>query len=120
MTPEQESQCHTIIHSSAMAAAAGNLIPVPGLGIAADITAMTAMAISLAGVLGHNIPAAVAEAMAIAAIRDTVLKQPVNFLAKEISKFVPFIGSLVAPAISFGMVEAAGWSLVAMFEHEKI
>ncbi len=41
MNEQLNERFHVIIHSHA--AAAGNLIPVPGLGIAADITAMTSM-----------------------------------------------------------------------------
>lgn len=111
MTPEQETQCHTVIHSSAALAAGGNLVPVPGLGIAADVTAMTGMAVALATIFGGSITQEVAKAMAIAAIKETILKQPIKVLTKEISKFVPILGQLVAPAISIAMIEAAGWSL---------
>ena len=44
MTPEQRDRCSTIIHTHAAAAAAGNAIPVPGLGFAADTITMTTMA----------------------------------------------------------------------------
>lgn len=37
MTEEQETRCHQIIHTHAVAAAAGNIVPIPGLGVAADI-----------------------------------------------------------------------------------
>ena len=52
MTTNQENKCHTIIHAAAVAAATGNVVPVPGLGVAADITAMTGMAMALATVFG--------------------------------------------------------------------
>lgn len=52
MTSEQESKCHAIIHSHAVLAGAGNIVPIPGMGIAADITTMTTMAMSLAAVFG--------------------------------------------------------------------
>lgn len=50
MTPAQESKCHKIIHSHAVAAAAGNAVPVPGLGIATDMVAMTIFVLFLAGI----------------------------------------------------------------------
>ncbi|EKO3686115.1 hypothetical protein P0F07_000885 [Vibrio metschnikovii] len=112
MNQQLNERCHVIIHSHAAAAAAGNLIPVPGLGIAADITAMTSMCMSLASVMGRNISEEVAKGLAIAALKNTILKQPIRVLSKEISKFVPFVGQLIAPAISVAILESAGWSMV--------
>ncbi len=40
-----------------------------------------------------------------------MLKQPIKVLTKELSKLVPFLGQVVGPAISVGMIEAAGWAL---------
>lgn len=37
MTEEQEKKCHAIIHSCAVACGAGNVAPIPGLGIATDM-----------------------------------------------------------------------------------
>lgn len=111
MTPEQESKCHKIIHTAAAGAGAGNLIPIPGTGVAADIVAMSMMAMSLAAVFGGNIAEEVAKGMAVTALKNTMLKQPIKVLAKELSKFIPFLGQVVGPAISAGMIEAAGWAL---------
>lgn len=111
MTDAQESKCHKIIHTAAVGAGAGNLIPVPGTGIAADVIAMTMMAMSLASVFGGSIAEEVAKSMAVTALKQTMLKQPIKVLAKELSKFIPFLGQVVAPAISVGMIEAAGWAL---------
>ena len=111
MTPEQETKCHAIIHSHAVAAAAGNAFPVPGLGIAVDIAAMTTMCMSLSAVFGGNIPENIAKGLAITAIKETTLKQPIKVASKELAKFIPFLGSVVAPSISIVMLEAAGWTL---------
>ena len=86
MTPDQESKCHKIIHSHAIAAAAGNAIPVPGLGIATDMVTMTTMCTSLCAVFGGNMTEAAAKAMAIAAIKNTMLKQPIKNNSKRIVK----------------------------------
>lgn len=111
MTKDQEASCHKIIHSCAAGAAAGNLIPVPGTGVAADMVAMTAMTMSLAGVFGGNLTEEAAKGLAIAAIKHTMLKQPIKTLAKELSKLIPLAGQIVAPSISVVMLEAAGWSI---------
>lgn len=111
MTPEQESKCRKIIHTAAAGAGAGNLMPVPGTGIAADMVAMTMMAMSLAGVFGGKITEEVAKGMAIMALKQTLLRQPIKVLTKELSKLVPILGQVISPAISVGMIEITGWAL---------
>ena len=111
MTTEERNTCANIIHTHAAAAAAGNLIPVPGAGFAADTITMTTMAMALAAVFGRDIPESVAKAMAIAALKKTALKQPIKVVAKELSKLIPILGQLVAPAVSVAMLEAAGWCM---------
>jgi len=111
MTKEQSNKCRMIIHTAALGAGSGNLIPVPGAGVAADIVAMTMMAMSLAAVFGGGIAEEVAKGMAITALKQTMLDQPIKVLTKELSKFVPFLGQVVGPTISAGVIEAAGWAL---------
>lgn len=103
--------CHKIIHTHAAAAAAGNALPAPGLGVAVDIVTMTTMTMSLCAALGGSITEEAAKAMAIAAIKNTMLKQPIKTITKELSKLIPFLGQVVEPSISVVMLEAAGWSL---------
>ena len=89
MTPEQERKCKAIIHGHAVAAAAGNAAPIPGLGVAVDMVTMTTMAMALSAVFSDSaIPENVAKNMAIAAIKSTMLKQPIKTLAKEIARQV--------------------------------
>ena len=111
MTDEEKSKCRKIIHSHAVAAAAGNLVPIPGLGVAVDTVTMTTMAMALSAVFGASITENVAQAMAINAIKQTALKQPIKSIAKEVSKFIPVLGQTVAPSISVIMLESAGWAL---------
>ena len=119
MTEEEKSKCQKIIHGHAAAAAAGNLVPIPGVGIAADTVTMTTMAMALAGVLGGSITESVAKNMAINAIVATMKKQPIRVIAKEVSKVVPVVGQLVAPAISVAMLEASGWLLADELVDER-
>lgn len=109
MTTQQRKQCQAIIHSAACAAGAGNLAPVPGTGAAVDALAMTAMVASLATVFGGNINQQVARGMAISALKNGLLKQPIKVLSKELAKLIPGLGQVVAPAISAALIEAAGW-----------
>lgn len=118
MTEEQESKCHYIIHSHAVAAAAGNAVPVPGLGVATDIVTITSMTMSLCGVFGGQLTEEAAKSLAIAAVKNTMLKQPIKTLAKELSKFIPGLGQIVAPSISVVMLESAGWVLAKELEQK--
>lgn len=119
MNKEQKSRCRKIIHGAAVLAGAGNLIPIPGTGVAADTVAMTTMAIGLASVFGASLTEEAARALAINSVRQTVLKQPVRIVAKEVTKFVPVLGMLIAPAVSIAMLEAAGWSMAADLERRQ-
>ena len=116
MKEAQKKKCHAIIHSHAVAAAAGNAVPVPGLGIAADMVTMATMAMSLCAVFGGNISQEAAKTLAIAAMKNTMLKQPIRILTKELSKFVPGLGQIVAPSIAVVMIEAAVWILAEELE----
>lgn len=120
MTEEQKKKCHTIIHSHAVAAAAGNAIPVPGLGLATDVGTMVTMAMALSAVFGGDITENVAKNVAVAALKRTVLKQPIKTLAKEASKLIPGLGQVVAPTISIGMLESAGWAMAHDLERRCI
>jgi uncharacterized protein (DUF697 family) len=111
MTEDQRKKCHAIIHSHAVAAAAGNAVPVPGLGVAADMVAMATMTMLLCSVFGGNIPRETAKTMSIAALKNTMLRQPIKTLTRELSKLVPGLGQVVAPSIAVVMIEAAGWVL---------
>lgn len=116
MTEDQEKKCHAIIHSHAVAAAAGNAVPVPGVGLAADMVTMTSMTMSLCAVFGGNISEQAAKTLAIATLKNTLLKQPIKTLTKELSKLVPGLGQVVSPSIAVVMIEAAGWVLAKELE----
>ena len=116
MTEEQENKCHAIIHSHAVAAAAGNAVPVPGLGVAADIITMTTMTMALSAVFGSSIPENVAKGIAVAALKRTMLKQPIKTAAKELSKLIPILGQIVAPSVSGAMLESTGWAIACELE----
>ena len=119
MTEEQKTRCHAIIHSAAVAAGGGNVVPIPGVGLAADTAALVGMAVGLAGVFGQSLPESAAKAMAVDTLKKTLLKQPVKVIAKELSKFIPFLGSVFSATVSVGLVEAAGWSLANDFDRES-
>lgn len=116
MTEDQATKCHAIIHSHAVAAGAANAAPIPGLGVAADLVTMTTMTMSLCAVFGGRIEQEAAKSLAIAAIKNTMLKQPIKTLTRELSKLIPGLGQVVAPSIAVVMIEAAGWVLANELE----
>ena len=118
MTTTEENKCHAIIHTHAAACAAGNMVPVPGLGCSGDIVAMGSMCMCLAGVFGGSITEEVAKGMAIAALKRTLLKHPIKVVTKELAKLIPFLGQIVAPSLSVVMIEAAGWTMAKELEQK--
>ena len=127
MTDEQRIICHGIIHTHAVASGAGNLVPVPGIGIAVDTVTMTTMTVALAAVFGGSMQKSVAEGIAVQAIKETMIRQPMKVIAKEFSKLIPFAGQAFSSAVSVGLMEAAGWYIAEqldrdstkMIEHKK-
>ncbi len=109
MDEKLKARCGKIIHIHAATAGAGNAIPVPGLGVATDIVTMTTMTMALCAAIGGSITDEAAKAMAIIAIKNTMLKQPLKTITKELSKLIPFLGQVVAPSVSIVMLESAGW-----------
>ncbi|MBR5914351.1 MAG: hypothetical protein IKZ58_08315 [Selenomonadaceae bacterium] len=119
MTDDEKKKCHAIIHSHAVAAGAGNLLPIPGTGLAADTITMTTMAMALAGVFGGSIPESIARNMAVNAIITAVKQNAVKTVVKEVSKVVPILGQIISPSISVAMLESAGWSLAQQLDDER-
>lgn len=118
MTLEQKNACQTIIHSHAAVAAVGNVIPVPGLGFAADLTTMTTMAMALSSVFGGDIEKNVAKNIAIASLKRQVMKHPIKVVTKEVAKFVPWAGSALSASVSVVMLESAGWAMAKELEYK--
>ncbi len=116
MTEKERKKCHAIIHGHAVAAATGNAVPIPGLGVAADMVTMTTMTMALCAVFGGNISREAAKTLSIATMKNTMLKQPIRTLTRELSKLVPGLGQVVAPSIAIVMIEAAGWVLASDLE----
>ena len=111
MTEDQHKRCVAIIHSHALLCGAGNAIPVPGIGVAADIVTMTTMTLCLASELGGKLTEEAAKGLAIATLKRTVLRHPIKIITKELAKFLPILGQMVSPVISVTLVEATGWSI---------
>ncbi len=119
MTDEQKQKCHAIIHSAATGSGLGNLVPVPGVGLAVDITAITSMTLALGSIFKINMVESTAKSVALTAFKRQVLKQPLKYAAKELSKLIPFAGSALSGVASVALIEAAGWAIASDFDREK-
>ena len=107
MNSAQKSACHKSIHSAAAAAAAGNLVPVPGTGFAVDMGVMVAMVMSLARVFKLDSRAGAAESkkrakkkIMFAATKNIVKKQLPGSWKKHVAKESAQIISEVAREIA--------------------
>ena len=66
---------------------------------------------TLRGTGGNITKEGLAKSFSIAALKNTMLKQPIRTLTRELSKLVPGLGQVVEPSIAIVMIEAAGWVL---------
>lgn len=112
MNQDDYKTCAIVIHGAAAAAGVGNAVAaVPGTGYAADVAALTGMALALCAVFGGDVPKEVARTMAVAALKQQLMRSPVRAAAKELAKFAPGAGTAVATVLSVSLVEMAGWAM---------
>lgn len=119
MTNEERVKCHWIIHTTAVVTAGPAVLPVPGLGVAADMTAMATMAVSLAAVFGKELTTASATGLAYGTMKNVICQQPSKYLKKELTKVIPFFGQAISAGISVVLTEAAGWQLAQSFDQGR-
>lgn len=97
MTEHQSKKCRSIIH--AVAAAIGNLIPIPGLGIASDLFFMRLMTTKLCVIFENDSTGMHTKIESIITFKSIMLKQPIKITTKELSKLIPGLGPIVAPRV---------------------
>ncbi|MBQ4336177.1 MAG: hypothetical protein IJC34_03215 [Lentisphaeria bacterium] len=112
MTDEQRKKCHAIIHTHAAAATAANAgVPIPGVGIVADLVTFTSMTVQLALVFDQKLADEAAKGIAIATLKRYLLRAPLAAAAK----FVPFANAIASAAI----MEGTGWMLADDFDEKQ-
>lgn len=123
---EKRQNAKTIIHKSALAAASGNIIPIPGVGFAADIGAIISMNQRVKGLyalgdvskrgLGattlHNVLRYGSEGF----VKQQLAKFAVRMGVGEVAKFIPLLGQFVAATISVTIIEYVGEQMIEDFE----
>ncbi|MEE3423677.1 MAG: hypothetical protein VZR11_13370 [Succinimonas sp.] len=140
MNAEQKTLCAKIIHTAAASAAAGNAVPVPGFGAAADLTAVLGMAAALSKVFNVKCSFAKHTIMmaCITVIRKMIFSslesapadnaasrfQAGNAAEKDLvkadsaSKQLTVKHHAAKAALSSAVVEAVGWQMAHNFDLE--
>lgn len=127
-----KAECRKLVNKRSWMAAGASVVPIPGADIVADISLLTTMLpeISRRFELDHEqvdkLEPHIAEKVFVVAasmgndlIGRTVTKRLVTVLLKRVgkrvatasvAKYVPFVGSAIAAAISFGAMKMVGKS----------
>lgn len=112
MTESQLVKCHTIIHAHAALATAANAgVPIPGVGIVADLATFTSMTVQLALVFNQNLTNEAAKGIAVATLKKYLLKAPISF----VGKFIPFANAIASAAI----LEGTGWLIANQLDDKQ-
>ncbi len=98
-------ECHFVIHTAAAAAGAAGAIPLPIADALPIGTAQIGMIIGLGKVFDITVSRALAEE--IAGIGLAVMGG--RFIASNLAKLVPGLGSVVGAATALAITEAMGW-----------
>ena len=141
MTISEKIKCHFLIHCFALACGAGNAVPTPGVGIAVDLAGMASMCMGLAAIFSDDATDQIKKGLLIATIKRYLTKEALKELAKkggtkkvtqelakllaftvlkregakvaakEASKTIPVLGTVLSSTMSVCMIEAAGWKI---------
>lgn len=79
---------------------------------------VTGMVLSLCKVFGGRIGESMAKTLVIQALKKQIMKQPLKFATKELSKLIPFAGSIVGDGLSIALIEVAGWEFAREFDRK--
>ena len=148
MTISEKVKCHFLIHSFAIACGAGNAVPTPGVGIAVDIAGMASMCMGLAAIFSGDAEDSIKKGLLLTAIKRYLTKEALKELAKngskkatkelakwmaltvlkregakvaakEASKTIPVLGTVLSSTMSVCMIEAAGWKIAKDMEDAR-
>ena len=114
MRNDQNTKCHTIIHTAATATAGvgAGLAQIPGSDNAVIVPIQISMIMSLAGVFGISLT----EAAAVKLIATTTATLGGRAISQFLVGWVPGIGNAINAATAFSITEAMGWSVANIFD----
>ena len=117
-TDAQKTNAHIIIHSSAIAAAtwSGASAILPGISVITDTAGGMVITGAMAYALSNVFNRKVDESSITSFVSVVVGRGLAEIVLKGVFSFIPILGSATNAAITFGLTEAIGWSLVLIFE----
>jgi len=105
MKPHQLKECHAIIHTASVAAAAAGAIPLPIADAIPICAAQITMIVSLGKVFGFTIGRSTAESIARVGFAATAGR----FIFANATKLIPVAGSIVGAVTAATITELLGW-----------
>lgn len=113
---EEKNKCNYIIHSASVAAAGVGLAPVPGADIGFITAIQVGMILGLARVFSISVTKEWAESTAKTALTGQIGK----YLAGQLIKLIPGIGSVSNATIAAALTEALGWEIAEDFYKKSL
>lgn len=107
MTSKQFTECNIAIHTAAVAAGAGGVVPIPVMDSIPISAAQITMVIALGKVFHQKITESVAKGVLGAAASTLV--------GRSVVKLIPVAGWIASAAVAAGVTEAIGWSIAVDF-----
>ena len=126
------SHCHQLISKYATATAGGSLIPLPGVGVGADVAILLSLFPSInerfglayaqiesydsddklmvRGVISAHGCGIVGQEVTKDSVFQILKQAGIQVTAKELLKFIPFLGQAIAAGISYGVMQQIGKS----------
>jgi len=118
MNSSQETQCHSIIHSVAVACGAigGGMAQVPGSDNLVIVPLQIAMVVSLGSAFGIELSDSSAKAALASATATTVGRG----ISQALLGWIPVYGNALNAATAFSVTEAIGWAVANEFSERKL
>lgn len=107
MTNKQFRECNIAIHTAAVAAGAGGVMPIPVMDSIPISAAQITMVIALGKIFDQKITESAAKGI-IGAAASTLI-------GRSLVKLIPIAGWIASAAVAAGVTEAIGWSIAVDF-----
>lgn len=107
MTNKQFRECNIAIHTAAVAAGAGGVMPIPVMDSIPISAAQITMVVALGKIFDQKITESAAKGI-IGAAASTLI-------GRRLVKLIPIAGWIASAAVAAGVTEAIGWSIAVDF-----
>ena len=107
MTDKQLKEVNIAIHTAAVAAGAGGIVPIPVMDSIPISAAQVTMVIALGKIFGQKVTESAAKGV-IGAAASTLV-------GRSLAKLIPIAGWIASAAVAAGVTEAIGWTIAVDF-----